>query len=64
MSGFSCLPVTLVCLEIIGRPSVPFRLFIHHSSITETFVLAHLSLVPALTLLSLRSHTLSSVMHC
>jgi hypothetical protein len=49
---------------LVRSPSVPFRLFIHHSSVTETFVLEHLSLVPALALLSLRSHALSSVMHC
>ena len=43
-------------------PSVPVRLFMHLSSIIRTSVLLHRRLLPALASLSLRSHTLSSVM--
>jgi hypothetical protein len=62
--GSPCLPVTLVVLQIIGRPSVSLRLFIHSSSFTRISVLSLRSLLPALGILSLHSHTRSSWLHC
>jgi hypothetical protein len=62
--GYSRLPVTLVVLQIIGRPSVRVRLFIHLSTITRTSVLSHRRLLLVLALLSLQAHTRSSVLLC
>src|SRR6266567_8575374 len=54
----------LVCLQIMGRPSIPVRLFIHIKLINIVSVLSPRHLLPMLALVSLRSQTRSSWLHC
>ena len=62
MSGCSYLPATLLYLQIIGRPSVPLRLFMKFSIINRTNVLTLGSLLSEHPHLSLSIHTRSSAM--
>src|SRR5213078_3525705 len=48
----------------MGRPSIPVRLFIHIILINIVSVLSPRHLLPTLALVSLRSHTRSSWLHC